>query len=87
MSHPVAACPIGSDEPEDNSLARQMVEAIDEAVNTAQEFDDFNTAVKHQRPDELRKWVTEYDQWFELRGWDREDIECPFRNVTEGACI
>jgi hypothetical protein len=59
------------------------VEAISEAVKTNQEFLDFNTAIKTQRPLELGQWEDNYNAWFERKGWDRNDIKFPFRDMSE----
>jgi hypothetical protein len=62
-----------------NALARQLLEAIDEAVKTAKEFEDFHATVKAQRPEDLSQWELNYKKWFEEEGWSRDNIECPFR--------
>lgn len=69
----------------DNALARQMLEAIDEAVDTAREFDDFDDAIKDQRPEEHVQWEKAYDDWFSLEGWNQQGMDCPFRDINEGA--
>jgi hypothetical protein len=62
------------------------VEAIDEAIKSAKEFEDFDTAVSSQRPLESEQWKASYTQWFELKGWERNDMDCPFQDFSESKC-